>query len=480
MTATSLAFSAIKIQNDSDGAYALPEFSEFSSSPLEEFQASSRRSFLTDVVACASICFVPGISGQAARRRVSVKDFGAKGDAISLDTAAIQRAIDMCSDTGGGVVWFPTGGYVTGTILIKKNVALNLTKGATILGSLNPLDYRLLEPFVDGVGATRGHALIGCIDVSGVGIFGDGVIDGRGAELQAAAGKIPSAKPFLLLCSRSTGIQLSGVKLVNSGAWTLHISQCRDVKAVALTIRSVGLANNDGIDIDSSERVRVERCTIETGDDAICLKTTSSIPCRHITVTGCTLTTRCAAFKIGTESAGDFSAIRVSNCYVPKADLGAVKILSVDGANISDVIIQNLRVDAADTPIFLRLGDRGRTFRPGIAARTPGTLTNVVIRDVDVKHARRIGILLAGIPGRAISDISLERIAISLVGVPVTEAIPEPPEVSNSYPEVRMFGANLPAFGIYGRHTRGIKMTHVQIIGIPGDVRPETVFQDSL
>ncbi len=458
----------------------LPEFSKCFSSPLEEFQASSRRSFLAGVVACATISFVPGIRGQSARRRVSVKDFGAKGDAISLDTAAIQRAIDMCSDTGGGVVWFPPGAYVTGTILMKKNVSLNLSLGATILGSLNPLDYRLLEPFVDGVGTTRGHALIGCIDVSGVGIFGEGVIDGRGAELQAAAGKIPAAKPFLLLCSRSTGIEFSGVKLINSAAWTLHISQCSDVKAIALTIRSVGLANNDGIDIDSSERVRVERCTIETGDDAICLKTTSSIPCRHITVTGCTLTTRCAAFKIGTESAGDFSAIRVSNCYVVKADLGAVKILSVDGANISDVIVENLRVDAADTPIFLRLGDRSRTFRPGIAARAPGTLTNIVIRDVDVKQARRIGILLAGIPGHAISNISLERIAISLVGVPVTEAVPEPPEVSNSYPEVRMFGANLPAFGIYGRHTRGIKMKHVQIRGIAGDVRPKTVFQDSL
>jgi polygalacturonase len=457
----------------------LPEFLP-SSSALEDPQTSSRRYFLTGMVACASISLVTSAYGQSARRRISVKDFGAKGDANTLDTAAIQRAIDVCSDTGGGVVWFPPGGYVTGTILIKKNVSLNLSQGTTILGSLNPLDYRLLEPFVDGVGTTRGHALIGCIDVSGVGIFGEGVIDGRGAELQTSAGKIPSAKPFLLLCSRSTSVELSGVKLINSGAWTLHISQCIDVRVTGLTIRSIGLANNDGIDIDSSQRVRVERCTIETGDDAICLKTTSSIPCRDITVTGCTLTTRCAAFKIGTESAGDFSAIRVSNCHVVEANLGAVKILSVDGANISDVIVEKLRVDSADTPIFLRLGDRGRTFRPGAVARAPGTLTNVVIRDVDVKQARRIGILLAGIPGHAISHISLERIAISLVGDPVTKAIPEPPEVSASYPEVRMFGAVLPAFGIYARHTRGIKMKHIQIRRIPGDTRPETVFPESL
>jgi polygalacturonase len=419
------------------------------------------------------LCFA-----QPVRRQFSVKDFHAIGDGLALDTAAIQRAIDAASSAGGGTVWFAPGRYVTGTILLKSGVTLDLAQGATLLGSTDPADYRLLEPFVDAVGATRGYALIGCVDAHSIGVTGAGAIDGRGAALQASGGKGPSARPFLLLCLRSTAIVVEGVSLVNSSAWTMHVFQCSDVTISHISIRSLGLANNDGIDIDSSQRVHVEGCTIETGDDAICLKTTSSNPCNDITVKGCTLTTRCAAFKIGTESAGDFSAIRVSDCHVVEANLGAIKILSVDGANIRDVLVERMQVDDADTPIFLRLGARGRTFRPGDVARPPGTLSNVVIRDMEVKLARRVGILISGIPGHVIKNVSLQRIAITMSGEPATQLPPQPAENPAAYPEVRMFGGNLPAFGIYGRHLRGLETMQVAITGIPGDIRPERLLSD--
>jgi polygalacturonase len=421
----------------------------------------------------APLCFA-----QPARRQFSVKDFHAIGDGLALDTAAIQRAIDAASSAGGGTVWFAPGRYVTGTILLKSGVTLDLAQGATLLGSTDPADYRLLEPFVDAVGATRGYALIGCVDAHSIGVTGVGAIDGRGAALQASGGKGASARPFLLLCLRSTAIVVEGVSLVNSSAWTMHVFQCSDVTISHISIRSLGLANNDGIDIDSSQRVHVEGCTIETGDDAICLKTTSSNPCNDITVKGCTLTTRCAAFKIGTESAGDFSAIRVSDCHVVEANLGAIKILSVDGANIRDVLVERMQVDDADTPIFLRLGARGRTFRPGDVARPPGTLSNVVIRDMEVKLARRVGILISGIPGHVIKNVSLQRIAITMCGEPATQLPPQPAENPAAYPEVRMFGGNLPAFGLYGRHLRGLETMQVAITGIPGDIRPEQLLSD--
>jgi polygalacturonase len=438
----------------------------------------TRRSLLAHLGAGAAMLQAPLCFAQPARRQFSVKDFHAIGDGLALDTAAIQRAIDAASSAGGGTVWFAPGRYVTGTILLKSGVTLDLAQGATLLGSTDPADYRLLEPFVDAVGATRGYALIGCVDAHSIGVTGAGAIDGRGAALQASGGKGPSARPFLLLCLRSTAIVVEGVSLVNSSAWTMHVFQCSDVTISHISIRSLGLANNDGIDIDSSQRVHVEGCTIETGDDAICLKTTSSNPCNDITVKGCTLTTRCAAFKIGTESAGDFSAIRVSDCHVVEANLGVIKILSVDGANIRDVLVERMQVDDADTPIFLRLGARGRTFRPGDVARPPGTLSNVVIRDMEVKHARRVGILISGIPGHVIKNVSLQRIAITMSGEPVTQLPPQPAENPAAYPEVRMFGGNLPAFGIYGRHLRGLETMQVAITGIPGDIRPEQLLSD--
>ena len=444
------------------------------------FGSLTRRQFLAQLSAGAALLQARADVAPKVAPRLSVRDFDAKGDGEVLDTPAIQRAIDAASGQGRAEVWFPSGRYLTGTLIIKSGVTIHLDQGATLLGSIDAADYKLIEPFTDGVGATRGYALIGCIDARGAGIKGAGIIDGRGAALQASGGKGPSAKPFLLLCLRSTGIVIEGVTLKNSSAWTAHISQCSDLRVKGISIRSVGLGNNDGIDIDSSQKVTIEDCTIETDDDSICLKTTSRKACKDITVRGCTLTSRCAAFKIGTESEGDFSAIRVSDCHVIKAGLGAIKILSVDGAEISDVLVERIRVDDADTPIFLRLGDRGRTFRPNETKRPGGKLSGITIRDVDVQHARHIGIVLSGIPGHLIEDVTLERITMKLGGDPFTKTVSrELDENPGAYPEVRMFGGDFPAFGLYGRHLRRLHMADVKITGIAGDVRPELVLSDT-
>src|ERR1035441_7884814 len=202
----------------------------------------TRRSVLAHIGTAAAMLQVPRCFAQPARRRFSVKDFHAMGDGIALDTIPIQRAIDAAASNGGGVVWFGPGRYVTGTLLLKTGVTLDLAQDATLLGSTNPADYRLLEPFVDAVGTTRGYALIGCVAVHDVGITGAGVIDGRGAMLQASGSKDPSARPFLLLCLRSTALSIEGISLVNSSAWTMHVFQCSDVTISHIRIRSLGLA----------------------------------------------------------------------------------------------------------------------------------------------------------------------------------------------------------------------------------------------
>jgi hypothetical protein len=111
-------------------------------------------------------------------------------------------------------------------------------------------------------------------------------------------------------------------------------------------------------------------------------------------------------------------------------------------------------------------------------AQTGRTVANVVIRDMAVKHARRIGILISGIPGHVIENVTLEMIAITTSGELVTQLPPQPPENPAAYPEVRMFGGNLPSFGIYGRHLRGLRMRQVAIASIPGDTRPEQLLSD--
>jgi polygalacturonase len=442
------------------------------------FPPHTRRTFLSRIAAAAFACTTSTALSQPrvvnlGRRGRNAKDFGAVGDGAVLDTAAIQRAINDTARAGGGTVTFPAGDYVTGTLLLKDRVTVQLEAGATLLGSLDPAHYKLVEPFTDGVGTTRGYALIAAVDVEEAAILGPGTIDGRGAQLHAGAPNSPAGKPFLVLAARSHAVRFHNLKLCNSAAWTMHIFQSTQVTIDNVSIRSLGLANNDGIDIDSSREVRVTGCTIESGDDAICLKTTSPTPCRDITISNCTMTTRCAAFKIGTESAGDFSNIRLSDCHVIEANLGAVKLLSVDGANISDVAVERMQVDDADTPIFLRLGDRGRTFRSGDVARPAGTLSRITIRDFTVRRARRTGILISGIPGHPVKDVALERINITMAGDAVRLLPPTPPESPAAYPEVCMFGAALPASGLYARHIVSLTCADVKVVTVPGDIRPE-------
>jgi polygalacturonase len=420
-------------------------------------------------------------AGRSAGVRISVSQAGAKGDGVSINTVTIQAAIDQCSRAGGGVVWFEPGIYVTGTVLLKDGVTLQVGEGVTLLGSLNPDDYKVVDAFVDGVNQVRGYALIGCMDVRRAGITGSGTIDGRGAELQKAAGKVPAAKPFLVRFVRSREIAVSGVKLINSGAWTMHLFQCEGAQIEGVSIRSVGVSNNDGIDVDSSRDIRIRGCTIETGDDAICLKTTSKLPCTDVTVTGCTLTTRCAAFKIGTETMGDFERIRFSDNKVHEARLGVVKLLTVDGAHLRDITVENIEVDQATTPIFLRLGERLKVFRQGDAAQPGGTLTNVVIRNVSVARASGVGIVISGVPGHAVRDVVMETIKIRLEGglAKATDGAVEPEEKAAAYPEIRMFGNDLPASGMYARHVAGLRMTGVEISTSEPDARPAIVVSDA-
>ena len=447
----------------------------------------SRRSLLYQFASVA-LAWRPGLMVRSlpqpshSARTFDITDFGAVGDGVASSTVAIQKAIDSANAAGGGIVLFPRGQYVTGTILLKSNVTLSLSAGAILQGSLEPDDYLLVEPFIDGVGTARGYALIACRDAHHIAIRGPGTIDGRGAALQAAAAarsvKSASARPFLILCIRSTDVKLENVQLSNSGAWTVHIFQCADVLVQRISLRSVGLANNDGIDIDSSSRVLVSACDIESDDDAICLKTTSMKPCHDITVRDCTLSTRCAAIKLGTESAGDFHDIHVADCHILKANLGAIKLLSVDGANISNILVERISVDEADTPVFLRLGARGRVYRPADQVREPGSISGIRLRHITVARARRIGIMMCGLPAHPIGDVRLEHISIDMAGDPVRHLPPEPPELPSAYPEVRMFGADLPSSGIYGRHLHSLHLRDIVITRVQGDVRPTQMLRN--
>jgi polygalacturonase len=401
-------------------------------------------------------------------------------DGQTLATPSIQKSVDALSNSGGGVLHFSAGRYLTGTIELKSNVTLHLDEGAVIMGSPDAADYRNLDPFLDGNGHPLGHALIVAKDADHVAIEGAGTIDGQGLALKAKQGKF-TVRPFLIRFVHCTNVTVKDVHLTNPGAWTLNFFQTKGgtIDNVTIRTRDQHLANNDGINIDSSENIRINNCDVVSGDDALVIKSTSPIPSRDIIASNCKLSTSTNAIKLGTESLGGFENITISNCQIEDTGMSGIALYSVDGGELSGVTIDNVAIDGVAVPISLRLGSRLKTFRDGDKPKETGHLHDVTIKNITANHIKLIGILINGVPGHPIEQVGLENIRLTLPGGGTSEdSKKELPEKESAYPEYNMFGKSMPAYAIYARHVRGIKFVDIETKIIASDARPATVLVD--
>ncbi|HZH73016.1 MAG TPA: glycosyl hydrolase family 28 protein, partial [Mariniphaga sp.] len=243
----------------------------------------------------------------------NVEQFGAKGDGEYLNTSAIQKAIDKCSDEGGGTVYFNRGIFLSGSIFLKDNVSLHIGKNSVLKGSKKVADYQNIGNFVDGLGNAKNRFFVGAENAINVGIEGEGIIDGQGDSPEFVIHKDSrgDVRPSLMKFFRCEKVRISGITILNSGAWVSHYFNCKDVLIQSININSWSNGNNDGIDIDCCENVRIINSNISSGDDAIVLKATANKPTRNVVVSNCILHTSTGAFKIGTESVGDIQNVTV-------------------------------------------------------------------------------------------------------------------------------------------------------------------------
>lgn len=408
----------------------------------------------------------------------NVRSFGATGNATTLDTAAIQRAIDTCSRFGGGKVVFPAGTYLCGTLELKSNVTLDLLAGAEIFGSPNIKHYRTVDPFIDGDGQAFGYCLIGANHANNIGIEGSGAINGNGVGFRGD-------RPFLIRLAHCNGITVRDVTLEQSAAWGLNLYRCRQILVDSVHIWNHANYNNDGIDIDSSSLVHITGCVINSEDDCIVFKTTTPKSCSHIRVDHCRLSSQCAAVKFGSETMGTMRDIHVKDCYEYDTRLGGIKILSVDGAHISNVRFDNIQMKNVDMPIFIRLGGRLSTFHPGQTPRSVGRINNIVIRNVTAEASNQgrllfpTGIFITGIPNHDVGHVLLENIAIRLSGgAPAGADHIRVPENITGFPDFFLFGLYLPAYGMYARHVDDLILNNVRFELENSDARPAILCQN--
>jgi hypothetical protein len=296
----------------------------------------------------------------------NVRSFGAVGDGQTLDTDALQRALDTCRDAGGGEVVIPAGRYLTGTLRIHNYTTLNVTPGATLLGSPSIEDYTLDARGKDG--DQTGYHLLRIADATRVHITGGGTIDGQGPSYWDSPeaprdGERPWRGYRLALSSHdrrpspmvdiadSTDIRVDNVTLTNSAGWALNMRLSRYVWIRGVRILNpMDGPNSDGIDINACRDVLISDCHIENGDDAIVAFTLPGTgPCERITITNCILSTRCAAIKFYSSCGYPFRQITINNCVIYDSER-AFAIYLANGASIEDIVCSNIVMEGGTHP----------------------------------------------------------------------------------------------------------------------------------
>jgi hypothetical protein len=343
----------------------------------------------------------------------NVRDFGARGDKTTLDTAAIQAAIDACSKAGGGEVSFPPGDYLSGKFSLKSNITLKLEPGSTLWASDKPQDY-------SEVPKTEGNwYLIVAQDQENIAIAGDGKIEGVGkADLDRRSdpdgGPLPPHRFGIINFQNCRQVHLRDFKIFYSDWHTVIFSRCEKVFVDNVSIiNNFFHTNSDGIDPESCKDVFISNCYIIAGDDCICPKTEKGLPLDNLVVQNCILESVAAAFKLGTGTSGDFRDVKVSNCAIRNSGVG-LGIFMKDGGTVERVSFSNISIETTpqSTQINSRLRNNIIPIYIDIEQRDAKSRIGRV-RDVsfaDIQIASDNGVLLEGMKEQAIENLVLRNI----------------------------------------------------------------------
>jgi polygalacturonase len=425
-------------------------------------------------------------------KEYNILNFGAVADTSKLSTEAIQKAIDECNANGGGKVIIPAGHYKTGTIILKSNVDFHLENGAVLYGSKNLNDYIKLKPgYVSLRTQEATIQLIYAENVDNVCITGFGEINGQGSGFKKLTWNDEGiTRPHLIRFITSVNVTIENISLKNSGCWMQHYLACEKLQIRGVRVFNRNNFNNDALDLDGCRNVTVSDFISDSDDDGITLKSTSPKPCENIAITNCVISSRCNALKLGTESNGGFKNISISNCVVKPSEIieptffgntkgaSGIALEIVDGGIMEGISINNIQIDGTESPIFIRLGNRARSYKKDVIIENIGTLGNISISNVRVKNSGKTGCSITGQPGFPVSNIRLSNIVMELEGGGTMEDLKkEVEEKSKDYPDGNMFGT-LPAFGFYIRHATNISFEGIQMSTKKNDVRPALYLDD--
>jgi len=462
------------------------------------------------------LAFAPRVcraASGAASGFFSVRDFGAVGDGKSLDSPAIDRAIQAACKAGGGTVFLPAGIYLSGSIHLSNNINLFLDAGSVILAAPQNLNaYDEPEPWQGTAYQDGGHtyfhnSLIWGENLTNVSITGPGLINGT--ALSAGDGQQDRASGFSNW-QDPTAVR-TNVVLARLGNKAIALKRCRNILMRDFTIYRGGHfailttgcdnmtvdnvtmdTNRDGIDIDCCRNVMVSNCRVNSpSDDGICPKSSfalgTNVITENLTIVNCqvsgfevgtlldgTMVPRRngngnGRIKFGTEANGGFRNVTVANCVFRSCR--GLALEEVDGGILENITINNLSMmDVPSYAIYITTGKRNR----GPNVTRPSRMKNVLISNVIATGvSSRNGIIITGLEEQPIEGVRLENIRLIFNGGGTKEQAEQTaPELGTGYPEPR---GTSPAYGVFARHVRGLEMANIHFTVDQEDLRPAMI-----
>jgi hypothetical protein len=467
-------------------------------------------------------------SGSLGARVYDIRDFGAKGDGVTLDTKALQSAIDACNKDQGGTVLVPAGTFVIGTTELKSNVTLHIAAQGILLGSGHGVDYFPADAIPlhgDSTLEDGNTGLLFAVNAENITVEGPGMIDGRGSQFHgpkrgdpSPAGISGSHRPYHLMFYRCTNLRIRDIFLKDCAFHSLRIVQCSYAWFSGIHLRSRVISNNDGFHFISCEYMHLANCDIQCQDDACALFGS----CKFVTVTDCTFSTRWSVFRFG---GGTAENIAVSNCIIDVVFGCPIKLHGSPNSRFENMSFSNLIMNHVTGPISIGLGVRRRRSEvsaggqtntvagaasasnsstnhlPGGFAPEPTTeelaQTTGVIRNISFRGIRAtvvkpfplpesewmsnynpgevfscIGLNAVG--AGCLENISFDDVHVMFPGGGTAEqaAVRDVPKAIGEYYAAGVF----PAYALYARQVRGLTLNNVRFEMAASDLRPAVVF----
>lgn len=369
-----------------------------------------------------------GLVASVGAREFNVREFGARGDGQSLDTEAVQRALDACGRAGGGVVRVPPGVYVCQPLTLRSHTTLLLESGAVLQASREPRDFmKVPGDWLRAKSSSDFLPLIGGSNLTNVALVGQGIIDGSGEVWWPAAEEarrrqpgFTLPRPRLIVLTRCRNVRLSGLTLRNAPTFHFVPVECEDVWIENLTVQAPDhAANTDGIDPSLSRRVVITNCVFDVGDDNIAIKSGRRLPdrafgCEDITVVHCRFY-HGHGLSIGSETVGGVRGLRVRGCVFEGTENGIrIKSYRGRGGAVEDLIYEDIRMTNVERALTFT------AYYPRIPAEdtaqpvTPETprYARIVVRNLTATCYENAGVII-GLPEAPIDTVTLENVEIT-------------------------------------------------------------------